>query len=247
MLGDFENLNFELLFLRAAKTGYFEGIMMYVVDSIFYFGLAIFIQSYKDSGLSFCSYMLSFCKKVSRNADILRPINQVEILKGEEEPLYEKHFQELSQLNKQKLDQNQCLKLVNVSKSFDEVKAVKCFNGELFPNEIFCLLGHNGAGKTTTISMISGIYDPDEGDIYLNGRSLVTDKKYLYQNIGLCQQEDIFFDYLTVEEHLAYMSQIKGSQINRQEIEELITKIDLLPKKNHYVVHYQEVKKENYV
>ena len=230
-LGDFENLNFELLFLRAAKTGYFEGIMMYVVDSIFYFGLAIFIQSYKDSGLSFCSYMLSFCKKVSRNADILRPINQVEILKGEEEPLYEKHFQELSQLNKQKLDQNQCLKLVNVSKSFDEVKAVKCFNGELFSNEIFCLLGHNGAGKTTTISMISGIYDPDEGDIYLNGRSLVTDKKYLYQNIGLCQQEDIFFDYLTVEEHLAYMSQIKGSQINRQEIEELITKIDLLPKK----------------
>ena len=102
---------------------------------------------------------------------------------------------------------------------------------ENYFHEIFCLLGHNGAGKTTTINMISGIYDPDEGDILLDGRSLVTDKKYLYENIGLCQQEDIFFDYLTVEEHLEYMCKIKGSQVNRQEIDELITKIDLLPKK----------------
>ena len=81
--------------------------------------------------------------------------------------------------------------MINVSKSFDDVQAVKSFNGELFSNEIFCLLGHNGAGKSTTINMISGIYDPDEGDILLDGRSLVTDKKYLYQNIGLCQQEDM--------------------------------------------------------
>ena len=230
-LGNFDKLSFDLMFLRATKTGYFEGIMMYVVDIIFYLGLAAFIQSYKDSGLTFCAFLRSFCTKVSRNVDIIHPINKEEIINDEDQPLFEKHFQELSEINKQKLEQNQCLKLVNVSKNFDDVKAVKCFNGELFSNEIFCLLGHNGAGKTTTINMISGIFNPDEGDIYLNGRSLVTDKKYLYQNIGLCQQEDIFFDYLTVEEHLAYMSQIKGSQVNYQEIEELITKIELLPKK----------------
>ena len=80
--------------------------------------------------------------------------------------------------------------------------------------------------------MISGIFDPDFGDIMLNGESLVTNKNYLYQNIGLCQQEDIFFDYLTVEEHLEYMCKIKGSKINKQEIEELINKIELAPKKN---------------
>ena len=80
--------------------------------------------------------------------------------------------------------------------------------------------------------MISGIYDPDEGDILLDGRSLVTDKKYLYQNIGLCQQEDIYFEYLTVEEHLRYMCEIKGSQIDLQEINDLINKIDLAQKKN---------------
>ena len=224
-LGNFENLSGDLVLLKTAKMSYIESIVMFVVDIIFYIGLSVIVQSYKDSGLPFFLYVKSFFKKVSRNGDITKEeIN----INGDK---YEKHFQELSEINRQKSEQNQCLKLVNVSKSFDDLKAVNCFNGELFSNEIFCLLGHNGAGKTTTINMISGIYDPDEGDILLDGRSLVTDKKYLYENIGLCQQEDIFFDYLTVEEHLEYMCKIKGSQVNRQEIDELITKIDLLPKK----------------
>jgi len=60
----------DLLFLRAAKTGYFEAIMMYVVDIILYLGLAIFIQSYKDSGLPFCSFLKSCCTKVSRQVEI---------------------------------------------------------------------------------------------------------------------------------------------------------------------------------
>ena len=62
--------------------------------------------------------------------------------------------------------------------------------------------------------MISGIEDPDNGDIFLNNKSLVTNKDYLFENIGLCSQEDIFFDYLTVEEHLKYMSEIKGNKVN---------------------------------
>ena len=231
-LGNFDNLSFDLLFLKAAKISYFESFIMYIVEIIVYFGLSIFILSYQDSGLPFCYFLKSCCTKVSRNVNIINSINNDgETLKEDENSKFEKHFQELSEINKQKLEQNNCLKLVNVSKSFGDLKAVNCFNGELFSNEIFCLLGHNGAGKTTTINMISGIYDPDEGDILLNGRSLVTDKKYLYENIGLCQQENIFFDYLTVEEHLKYMCEIKGSRVNYQEIDELITKIDLSQKK----------------
>jgi len=70
-----------------------------------------------------------------------------------------------------------------------------------------------------------------KGKFNLFKRKFIRKFFYLYENIGLCEQEDIFFDYLTVEEHLEYMCKIKGSQVNRQEIDELITKIDLLPKK----------------
>ena len=228
-LNNFDSLSFEKLILKSGKISFIEVMLMYIVDIIFYLGLSILIQSYRDSGLSFFDYIKSFFKKVERKADP----NSSLLIEGDNvnKLNFEVHHQELSPQNQKKKDENQCLKLINVSKSFGDLKAVDNFNGELFPNEIFCLLGHNGAGKSTTINMISGIFDPDHGDIKLNGRSIVTDKSFLYQNIGLCQQEDIYFDYLTVEEHLEYMCKIKGSKINKQEIDELINKIELYPKK----------------
>ena len=230
-LNTFEDLTFKRLMLKASRMSYIDTTAIYVADIILYLGSAILIQSYKDSGLPFLKYLKSCFTKVKRETGENYSINDND---NENNNLtnFEIHHQELSTLNKQKKEQDQCLKLINVSKNFDDLKAVDNFNGEFFTNEIFCLLGHNGAGKTTTINMISGIYDPDKGDILLDGRSLVTNKHYLYENIGLCQQEDIFFDYLTVEEHLEYMCRIKGSKINKQEINDLINQIELAPKKN---------------
>ena len=229
-LNNFKDITWMRLWLKAANMSFFETIIMFIVEIIFYLGLTFIIQSFKDSGLDFISYVKSFFTKVSRKKNDSPNLNieneKIKVIN------FEIHHQELSQINKQKKEQNQCLKLENVLKRFGDLKAVDNFNAEFFPNEIFCLLGHNGAGKTTTINMISGIIDPDKGDILLNGKSLVTNKDYLYKNIGLCQQEDIFFDYLTVQEHLEYMCRIKGSKINNTEINELIAKIDLAPKKD---------------
>ena len=227
-LNNFKNITWDRLWLKAANMSYMETIIMYIVQIIFYLGLSIIIQSYKASGLDFISYVKSFCTKVSRKVNSSNINNEIDNIKVH----FEIHHQELSEENQRKKNQNQYLQLINVTKNFEDLKAVDNFNGELFPNEIFCLLGHNGAGKSTTINMISGLFDPDEGDILLNGKSLVTNKDYLYENIGLCQQEDIFFDYLTVEEHLKYMCKIKGSKINENEIKELINKIDLSQKKD---------------
>ena len=43
--------------------------------------------------------------------------------------------------------------------------------------------------------MISGNYEPTQGDIFYKGTFLITNKDYLLNNIGVCQQEDIFFDF----------------------------------------------------
>ena len=80
--------------------------------------------------------------------------------------------------------------------------------------------------------MISGILDPSEGDIFYKGRSIVTNKDFLFKNIGICQQENIFFDYLTVSEHLEYMYGIKGAKTNNEEIKKLVNKIGLEEKSN---------------
>ena len=75
------------------------------------------------------------------------------------------------------------LRIVGASKIYNlshgkKLKALENIYLEVSRGELLSLLGHNGAGKSTTINMISGIYDPDEGDILLDGRSIVTDKKY---------------------------------------------------------------------
>ena len=55
----------------------------------------------------------------------------------------------------------------NVTKRFGKVVANNAINLELHEGEILSLLGENGSGKTTLMNMLSGIYYPDEGQIYV--------------------------------------------------------------------------------
>ena len=228
-LQKFEKLNWKRFILRANKFAYWESLFMYIASIILFSLLSIFIQKYKNSGLPFCQFLQSFFSQVNRNIYIEQNVNNND---NDNIIQFERNFQELSPVNQQRSQLNDCLRIVNVTKKFDSLKAVKNFNGELFGNEIFCLLGHNGAGKTTLVNMISGIYDPSQGDIFYKGKSIVTDKNYLFRNIGVCQQEDIFFDYLTVSEHLRYMCEIKGGDININEITDLMIRIGLAEKSN---------------
>ena len=225
----FYNLSWEKLWLKGNRFSYMESIIMYLVEILFYSLLSFFIEKYKNSGLSFFLFIKSLFTKVSRNIENNENRN-ILINENNENIQFERHFQDLSPLNHQRKEQGDCLSIVNVTKDFDALRAVNNFNCDLFGNEIFCLLGHNGAGKTTLVNMISGIYDPTQGDIFYKGRSLVTNKDYLFENIGVCQQEDIFFDYLTVSEHLNYMCEIKGGNANIIEINDLIIKIGLAEK-----------------
>ena len=137
----------------------------------------------------------------------------------------------------QYLTSKKCLTIHNISKSFGDLLAVDNFKASLFPSEIFCLLGHNGAGKTTLIKIISGTEKPDNGDIFLFGNSILKNKDMLYRNIGVCDQENNFFDYLTVYEHLKYLTEIKQNiyfldHDSISEIKILINKLGLEEKKN---------------
>ena len=226
-ISDWKYKHYTNLLTRIKYISYLETTIFYVVELILYNCISLFIQSYKQSGLSFCLFIRSFFCKVSRNRQFqlnepLTAGNEIGY-SGE----YETFHQNLSIIEQQKKNDNNCLKIVGVTKKFGQLKAVNNFNGELFTNEIFCLLGHNGAGKTTLVNIISGLMDPEEGDILLNGVSLITNKDIVYKNIGLCQQENILFEFLTVNEHLQFIYDIKGIQKNFMEIQELILNLDL--------------------
>ena len=61
------------------------------------------------------------------------------------------------------------VKMHHVTKTFGKVTANKDVNLELKNGEILALLGENGSGKTTLMNMLSGIYFPDHGEIYVKG------------------------------------------------------------------------------
>ena len=62
------------------------------------------------------------------------------------------------------------LSLRDVSKSFNGVRALKSVSLDLFPREILGLVGDNGAGKSTLIKVLSGVYAPDSGQVFVGGR-----------------------------------------------------------------------------
>jgi len=64
------------------------------------------------------------------------------------------------------------VRMVDIYKSFGHVQALKGVNLELQEHEILALLGDNGAGKSTLIKILSGVFSPDKGEIYLYGRKV---------------------------------------------------------------------------
>ncbi len=82
------------------------------------------------------------------------------------------------------------LQLNNVSKRFGDVKANSNVNLTVYKGEVLSLLGENGSGKTTLMNMISGIYYPDEGHIYINGEEVVisSPKDAFKYKIGMVHQ-----------------------------------------------------------
>ena len=225
---------FELFFIEVDKISFIECVIIYIIDIFSFSLISILIHLYRKSGLNFNNFIKSLFIKDLINNDINYMLEFDRILDDNDDEFFPMNLnhQELSKINKLKKNQNKYLKFQNISKNFKTLQAVNNFNAELFPDEIFCLLGNNGAGKTTLINMISGFMKPTNGNIYFNNRSLITDKTFIYGNIGLCEQEDIFFGHLTVEEHLEYIYQIKKNIINRIEINNLISRIHLNEKKD---------------
>lgn len=92
----------------------------------------------------------------------------------------------------------------NITKRFGPVTANdKCWL-DIYKGEILALLGENGSGKTTLMNMLSGIYYPDEGDIFIDGRevSIRSPKDAFALGIGMIHQHFKLVDVLTATENI---------------------------------------------
>lgn len=80
---------------------------------------------------------------------------------------------------------NVAIELKNISKTFGSIHANKGINLSVKKGEILALLGENGSGKTTLMNMLSGIYKPDEGEIFINGEKVVIQSPEDSKRLGI--------------------------------------------------------------
>ena len=101
-------------------------------------------------------------------------------------------------------NKNLKLKLSKISKSFGSVIANKDVSLDVYEGEILSLLGENGSGKTTLMNMVSGIYYPDEGQIFVDGKevSITSPRDAFDYRIGMVHQHFKLVDVFSSIENI---------------------------------------------
>ncbi len=122
------------------------------------------------------------------------------------------------------------IELNNISKSYSKhIKAVDAINLHVENGEIFGFLGPNGAGKTTTIKMITGILEPDEGEVLINQISMNQSPYEAKKSFGFVPDDPDIFPRLKAIEYLQFMGNIYDvpTEVRSVKIAEMARRFEL--------------------
>ncbi len=139
------------------------------------------------------------------------------------------------------------IELKNITKQFGSIVANNNVSLSVKRGEILSLLGENGSGKTTLMNMISGIYYPDEGQIYIDGKEVVirSPKDAFDHKIGMIHQHFKLVDVFSAAENIVLGLKEKG-RFDIKRVNEQVTEIsakygfDIDPKKKIFEMSVSE-------
>jgi sodium transport system ATP-binding protein len=118
------------------------------------------------------------------------------------------------------------VEILNLGKSFKNIKAVNDISFKVNKGEIVGLLGENGAGKTTTLRMLATMLKPTEGTAVINEYDINKDHEKVRGEVGILFGGEVgLYDRLTARENIKYFAQLNGMSL-----EETNKSIDFLVK-----------------
>ncbi|MEM7256384.1 MAG: ABC transporter ATP-binding protein [Pseudomonadota bacterium] len=110
-----------------------------------------------------------------------------------------------------------------ITKSFGQVQANRDIDFTVMPSQIHAMLGENGAGKSTLMKIISGMQQPDSGEIFWQGQpvTMASPKVARSMGIGMVHQHFALFEGLSVAENIAFSfdGAVQGAALDRQILE----------------------------
>ena len=112
------------------------------------------------------------------------------------------------------------LEIRGVAKRFDATQALEDVSLSLHAGEIHALLGENGAGKSTLIKIVTGVHQPDSGQILLGGQPVTIRSAAEAQRLGVAAiyQEPLLFPDLNVAENIFISHQDRGAVVGWREM-----------------------------
>ncbi|XP_061382063.1 cholesterol transporter ABCA5-like isoform X3 [Danaus plexippus] len=144
------------------------------------------------------------------------------------------------------LQDKEAIRIVGLQKSFrhcrrPEVKAIDGIDLSIYEGQITAVLGHNGAGKSTLFNILTGLTSPTAGTAYVYGLDVrdPNDMHEIRQMIGVCPQQDVLFDLLSVKEHLQFFAAVKGIPRKRVpgEVQRALSEVGLLDQMHVFSKH----------
>jgi ABC-2 type transport system ATP-binding protein len=124
---------------------------------------------------------------------------------------------------------NLAIKIINLFKSYENVKAVNGIDLEIKKGEFYGLLGPNGAGKSTTINSITSLVKPSNGSIEIFGKNIEEDFRFARSKVGIAHQEVSQDWFFPIEQLLYFQAGFYGILRNdsKERIEYLLNKLGL--------------------
>lgn len=100
------------------------------------------------------------------------------------------------------------LKIEHLTKKYGEKKAVDDLSLQIQSGEIYGFIGHNGAGKTTTLKAVTGILNFDDGEIYIDGKSIKKEPVECKKRIAYIPDNPDLYNYMSGMEYLNFIADI---------------------------------------
>ena len=112
------------------------------------------------------------------------------------------------------------IKVKNLVKNYDDVKAVNNIDFTINDGEIVGFLGANGAGKSTTLKVLTGYIAPTSGDVFIDGLDIKDNSMAIRKLNGYLPESNPLYTDLSVFEVLKFMANIRNNYGNEFKIEQ---------------------------
>lgn len=118
------------------------------------------------------------------------------------------------------------VQLQNLTKTIGGKQLIQQLNIDLYPGQITGFLGPNGAGKTTTIRMMTGLMNPTEGKVIIDGLSLQDNYEEAISKVGVIVENPEMYKYMTGYKNLLHFARMHKN-VTKERIQEVVRQVGL--------------------